>query len=477
MDNHINIPMIISFFFFLLLIITTFFPQLSHSLPQQLPQTLNSYSICKQQSYNCGNITNIFYPFWGQDSSTYCGAGSPFYLNCHENLTTTILLFSQNFTVLDINTKKHTIKLKRTDLSQNLCSPQFDDIVLSSSPLFHYLPHVKTINIYFNCPSNFSQFLHIESICGSQNQVFDSVAYDERLFRDCENYIQVPVGEDFSMEKNHLNRDELVSGLDKGFEVNYTVSEECLQCLGNQEGDCRLKNIDDFESSCYYCPDGSHASSTHCSYHHSSSRNLKRKLIVGVVGGVVIVALLMCITICYIREIKKMTNSFKVKLGQGGFGVVYKGNLFNGCPVAVKILNASKRNGEEFINEVASITRTSHVNVVTLLGFCFEGRKKALVYEFMSNGSLDKFIYNKGSETIEYLSWDNLHHVAKGIARGLEYLHRGCTTRILHFDIKPHNILLDENLIQRFPILDLQSFALEKKALFRCQIKEGRWDM
>ncbi|KAI5381607.1 hypothetical protein KIW84_UN0591 [Lathyrus oleraceus] len=223
-----------------------------------------------KKSYNCGNITNIFYPFWGQDSSTYCGAGSPFYLNCHENLTTTILLFSQNFTVLDINTKKHTIKLKRTDLSQNLCSPQFDDIVLSSSPLFHYLPHVKTINIYFNCPSNFSQFLHIESICGSQNQVFDSVAYDERLFRDCENYIQVPVGEDFSMEKNHLNRDELVSGLDKGFEVNYTVSEECLQCLGNQEGDCRLKNIDDFESSCYYCPDGSHASSTHCSYHHSS---------------------------------------------------------------------------------------------------------------------------------------------------------------------------------------------------------------
>ncbi|XP_050902740.1 LEAF RUST 10 DISEASE-RESISTANCE LOCUS RECEPTOR-LIKE PROTEIN KINASE-like 2.4 isoform X5 [Lathyrus oleraceus] len=473
MDNHINIPMIISFFFFLLLIITTFFPQLSHSLPQQLPQTLNSYSICKQQSYNCGNITNIFYPFWGQDSSTYCGAGSPFYLNCHENLTTTILLFSQNFTVLDINTKKHTIKLKRTDLSQNLCSPQFDDIVLSSSPLFHYLPHVKTINIYFNCPSNFSQFLHIESICGSQNQVFDSVAYDERLFRDCENYIQVPVGEDFSMEKNHLNRDELVSGLDKGFEVNYTVSEECLQCLGNQEGDCRLKNIDDFESSCYYCPDGSHASSTHCSYHHSSSRNLKRKLIVGVVGGVVIVALLMCITICYIREIKKMTNSFKVKLGQGGFGVVYKGNLFNGCPVAVKILNASKRNGEEFINEVASITRTSHVNVVTLLGFCFEGRKKALVYEFMSNGSLDKFIYNKGSETIEYLSWDNLHHVAKGIARGLEYLHRGCTTRILHFDIKPHNILLDENFNPKISDFGLAKLCLRKESIISMSDQRG----
>ena len=93
-------------------------------------------------------------------------------------------------------------------------------------------------------------------------------------------------------------------------------------------------------------------------------------------------------------EIKKMTNSFKVKLGQGGFGVVYKGKLFNGCQVAIKILNSSKGNGEEFINEVSSISRTSHVNVVTLLGFCFEGTKKALIYEFMSNGSLDKFIYN-----------------------------------------------------------------------------------
>lgn len=75
-------------------------------------------------------------------------------------------------------------------------------------------------------------------------------------------------------------------------------------------------------------------------------------------------------------EIKRMTNSFKVKLGQGGFGAVYKGKLLNGCLVAVKILNTSKRNGEEFINEVGSISRTLHVNIVTLLGFCYEGTKK-----------------------------------------------------------------------------------------------------
>ncbi|ESW24729.1 hypothetical protein PHAVU_004G155100, partial [Phaseolus vulgaris] len=156
-------------------------------------------------------------------------------------------------------------------------------------------------------------------------------------------------------------------------------------------------------------------------------------------------------------EVKKMTNSFKVKLGQGGFGAVYEGKLLTGSRVAVKLLNASKRNGEEFINEVASISKTSHVNIVTLLGFCLEGRKKALIYEFMANGSLDKFIYKTGPTTIVSLSWENLYQISIGIARGLVYLHRGCNTKILHFDIKPHNILLDENFCPK-----ISDFGLAK---------------
>ncbi|GAY47591.1 hypothetical protein CUMW_105550 [Citrus unshiu] len=145
-------------------------------------------------------------------------------------------------------------------------------------------------------------------------------------------------------------------------------------------------------------------------------------------------------------DIKKMTNSFKYKLGQGGYGSVYKGKLIDGRNVAVKVLNDSKGNGEEFINEVASISRTSHVNVVTLLGFCFEGRRRALIYEFVSSGSLEKFIYRNSSSIENHkLTWETLLQIAVGIARGLEYLHLGCSTRILHFDIKPHNILLDED--------------------------------
>ena len=143
-------------------------------------------------------------------------------------------------------------------------------------------------------------------------------------------------------------------------------------------------------------------------------------------------------------QIKQMTNSFKVKLGQGGYGGVYKGRLHDGRDVAVKVLNESKGNGEEFINEVASISRTSHVNVVSLFGYCFQGRKRALIYEFVPNGSLEKFIYQK-NPNYKQLKWEKLYQIAVGIARGLEYLHRGCSTRILHFDIKPHNILLDKD--------------------------------
>ncbi|XP_006583423.2 LEAF RUST 10 DISEASE-RESISTANCEUS RECEPTOR-LIKE PROTEIN KINASE-like 2.5 isoform X3 [Glycine max] len=172
-------------------------------------------------------------------------------------------------------------------------------------------------------------------------------------------------------------------------------------------------------------------------------------------------------------EVKKMTNSFKVKLGQGGFGAVYKGQLPTGCPVAVKLLNSSKGNGEEFTNEVASISRTSHVNIVTLLGFCLKGRKKALIYEFMANGSLDKFIYNRGPETIASLRWQNLYQISIGIARGLEYLHRGCNTRILHFDIKPHNILLDENFCPKISDFGLAKLCPRKESIISMSNTRG----
>ncbi|OQU86367.1 hypothetical protein SORBI_3003G079400 [Sorghum bicolor] len=154
------------------------------------------------------------------------------------------------------------------------------------------------------------------------------------------------------------------------------------------------------------------------------------------------------------RHCKRGKTAAKHKLGEGGYGAVFSGVLTAGGnrarEVAVKILHHSRPNGEEFLNEVISIGRTSHVNIVTLLGFCLEGSRRALVYEYMPNGSLDRYIYSvqdpAAGTAPPSLGWEALQEIAAGIARGLEYLHEGCSTRIIHFDIKPQNVLLDADL-------------------------------
>ncbi|XP_048421961.1 rust resistance kinase Lr10-like [Pyrus x bretschneideri] len=142
-------------------------------------------------------------------------------------------------------------------------------------------------------------------------------------------------------------------------------------------------------------------------------------------------------------DIKKMTRKFKDKLGEGGYGSVFKGKLRSGRFVAIKVLGKSKANGQDFISEIATIGRIHHANVVRLVGYCVEGSKRALVYEFMANGSLDKYIYSK--EGSVPLTIDKMYEISLGVAQGIEYLHQGCAMQILHFDIKPHNILLNEN--------------------------------
>ncbi|MBA0724864.1 hypothetical protein Golax_021521 [Gossypium laxum] len=120
-----------------------------------------------------------------------------------------------------------------------------------------------------------------------------------------------------------------------------------------------------------------------------------------------------------------MTNSFRDKLGKGGYWDVYKGKLLDGQLVAVKILNKSKSNGEDFMNE--------------------------------------KFIFQKNGD--RQLTWEMLYKIAVGIAKGLEYLHRGCKTHILHFDIKPHNILLDDDFCPKISDFGLAKLCPGKESV------------
>ncbi|RHN61967.1 putative protein kinase RLK-Pelle-DLSV family [Medicago truncatula] len=148
-----------------------------------------------------------------------------------------------------------------------------------------------------------------------------------------------------------------------------------------------------------------------------------------------------------LQTISSATNNFSLnnKIGQGGFGSVYKGKLADGQEIAVKRLSSNSGQGiTEFLTEVKLIAKLQHRNLVKLLGCCVGGQEKLLVYEYMVNGSLDSFIFDKINGKL--LEWPQRFHIIFGIARGLVYLHQDSRLRIIHRDLKASNVLLDDKL-------------------------------
>ncbi|XP_027368036.1 rust resistance kinase Lr10-like [Abrus precatorius] len=171
-------------------------------------------------------------------------------------------------------------------------------------------------------------------------------------------------------------------------------------------------------------------------------------------------------------EIKRITNNFKDKLGEGAYGTVFKGSISKDFMVAVKILNNSQGNGEEFVNEVATMGRIHHVNIARLVGFCADGFRRALVYEFLPNGSLQKFI-NSPDNRQNFLGWKRMQNIALGIAKGIEYLHQGCDQRILHFDIKPQNMLLDHDFTPKICDFGLAKLCSREQSIVSMTTARG----
>ncbi|CAH9143234.1 unnamed protein product [Cuscuta epithymum] len=149
-----------------------------------------------------------------------------------------------------------------------------------------------------------------------------------------------------------------------------------------------------------------------------------------------------------LRQVKAATNNFDLanKIGEGGFGPVYKGILSDGGIVAIKQLSSkSKQGNKEFLNEIGMITALQHPNLVKLYGCCIEGNQLLLVYEYMENNSLSRALFGREDQRLR-LDWETRKKICRGIAKGLAYLHEESRLKIVHRDIKASNVLLDKDL-------------------------------
>ncbi|KAI9075505.1 hypothetical protein K1719_042553 [Acacia pycnantha] len=171
-------------------------------------------------------------------------------------------------------------------------------------------------------------------------------------------------------------------------------------------------------------------------------------------------------------DIKRITGQFKDKLGEGAHGTVFKGKLSSEIEVAVKVLNNSDHDGKDFINEMGTMGKIHHINVVRLLGFCADGCHRALVYDFFPNGSLQKFISSPDNKE-SFMGWSKLQQIALDIARGIEYLHQGCDYRILHFDINPRNVLLDNNFTPKISDFGLAKLCSKNQSIVSMTVARG----
>ncbi|CAM0145910.1 unnamed protein product [Urochloa decumbens] len=160
-----------------------------------------------------------------------------------------------------------------------------------------------------------------------------------------------------------------------------------------------------------------------------------------------------------LSDLEVATNNFASRIGSGGFGIVYYGKLSDGKEIAVKVpTNDSYQGKKQFTNEVSLLSRIHHRNLVAFLGYCHEDGRNILVYEFMHNGTLKEHLHGRD----KHISWIKRLEIAEDAAKGIEYLHTGCTPSIIHRDIKTSNILLDKQMRAKVSDFGLSKLAAEE---------------
>lgn len=169
-----------------------------------------------------------------------------------------------------------------------------------------------------------------------------------------------------------------------------------------------------------------------------------------------------------IQVLRNVTNNFSQEniLGRGGFGTVYKGELHDGTKIAVKRMESgvmSEKGLDEFKSEIAVLTKVRHRHLVALLGYCLDGNERLLVYEYMPQGTVSRYLFNGKEEGLKPLEWTRRLTIALDVARGVEYLHGLAQQSFIHRDLKPSNILLGDDMRAKVADFGLVRLAPEGK--------------
>ncbi|KAL6281608.1 hypothetical protein ACE6H2_018489 [Prunus campanulata] len=458
-------------------------------IPSALCDDDAQYTECRN-TYDCGLLKNITYPFWAANSRPkHCGREG-YELTCRDNQHPVFRIEEQDFLVLSISREVHTITIARVDLWDSPCLSRLVNTTLDYDR-FAYAQAVRNLTLFYGCvPTNQSIANNFTcKIEGTQNDL--AIYIDDSISRltpsqnetFCPYNIRVPImwtGVDRPPENYTV--DVLKQVLKHGFRVEYYADWKlCGPCMLSN-GTCGSNITTDS----FLCFCGGHPYEETCPSSGENSWNWKTKSIVGVCTAAATV-LIMCVVFfvyqrrnrkqyapssfvprsvfskqtsmddmekgsTYLgvhlftyRELLEATNYFDSakELGDGGFGTVYHGNVRDGRAVAVKRLyeNNCKR-VEQFMNEIEILARLRHQNLVLLYGCTSRhSRELLLVYEYIPNGTLAEHLHGERAKP-GALPWLTRMNIAIETASALSYLH---ASDIIHRDVKTTNILLDNN--------------------------------
>ncbi|GKV16745.1 hypothetical protein SLEP1_g27341 [Rubroshorea leprosula] len=483
-----------SLFLFLLI-----FPHSAHGTHSSAQNNTSTFPNCNQ-TFSCGGLQNLSYPFIGGPRPSYCGPPG-FFLTCTDDEIPQLIMDSLSYRIIQLDRNIESIMLSRSELYNNTCTLQFANTSLSS-PLFNLSPDSKNLSLFYECTPVQVQVYILENLfwCGDGN--LSSAAYDvlgpvpnDPIFKiiRCNISIKLPMLQ-AAADKIETNSSTLREALMEGFSVIYTTPNEddCVRCR-DSDRDCgfldhfvcicgdRICNIPDKKKILLitgliasgvisgillgvWCllwiqrrkriaaqsqskdlaatpPLGKGLGPTTPSTTHSESfpsyPSVKSDLEKG--------STYFGVQVFGYAELEKATDNFdpSKELGEGGFGTVYHGVLSDGRVVAVKrLFEKNLKRVEQFINEIKILADIRHPNLVTLYGCTSRhSRELLLVYEYIPNGTVADHLHGRRAKS-GLLTWPVRLRIAIETANALAYLHG---KEIIHRDVKTNNILLDNS--------------------------------